>query len=246
MTTLVESASALLIGDELLSGKTREANLEPLATTLRALGIALRHAAVVGDNEVEIVDELNRQRERYDLVITSGGVGPTHDDITLIAVAQAFGVPTHEHPVLAEMLRRHYKDELTEAHLRMALVPKGADLVSSKEVRWPTVRMENVWIFPGVPELFRMKLVVLRELVRGRRQFVTRAAFVEEDELEIKLALDAIVAGHPAVQVGSYPKFMDKRYKTKVTFDGDNDASVRDALTDFCNRVRPGKVAWTE
>lgn len=241
MKQTAETAAALLIGNELLSGKVRDENLYTLAQTLRSVGVRLSRAAFVEDQRELVSREVNALRQSHDLVVTSGGVGPTHDDVTLESVADAFGVEAVEHPRLAQLLKDFYQSNLTEGHLRMALVPDGAELVTSDDIRWPTVRMGNVWILPGVPEIFRMKLLVLRSHIQGPRAFVTGAVFVQLEEGAIKAHLDQVVAACPDVEVGSYPKLFDKSYKTKVTFDGPDADSVRQAADLFCSLLPEGE-----
>lgn len=241
MATVVRTAAALVIGNELLSGKIHEANLVELARTLRAIGIELRRAVMLPDDIDVIAAEVRALSAAHDVVFTSGGVGPTHDDVTLDAVARAFSVPTEVHPEMEAMLRRFYGDQTTEGHLRMAIVPQGAELISSPDVRWPTVVMSNVWILPGVPEAFRMKLALIRERIRGSGAFVTRSVFTNMDEAELKPILDEVVALHPDVEVGSYPKWFDARYKTKVTFDARTDEAADAAAEAFLERLPPGE-----
>src|SRR5262249_6660861 len=151
------TAAALLIGNELLTGKTHEANLVNLARTLRTVGVKLCRAVMVPDELEVIAAEVRALASSHDVVFTSGGGGPTHDDITIEAIALGFGVRAVVHPEFEALLHNVYKEKMTDAHLRMALVPEGAELVHHEETRWPTVRMRNVWILPGVPEAFRMK-----------------------------------------------------------------------------------------
>src|SRR6185295_8969293 len=129
----------------------------------------------------------------------------------------------------------------TDGHRRMALVPEGAELVTHEDVRWPTVLMKNVWILPGVPEAFRMKLAVVRDHVRGAHRFVTREVFTRMDEPDLKPLLDKIVASHPDVDVGSYPKWFDNRYKTKITFDGTDEARVEAAMKEILSLLPEGE-----
>ena len=145
------TAAALVIGNELLSGKVEEANVHVLARTLRGLGIELKRVVIILDDVDEIAREVKALAATHDWLFTSGGVGPTHDDVTVEGVAKAFGVAAEENPVLAKMLRDHYKEHCTEGHLRMALVPHGATLESHDDIRWPTIRFQNVWLMPGVP-----------------------------------------------------------------------------------------------
>jgi molybdenum cofactor synthesis domain-containing protein len=235
------TAAALVIGNELLSGKVEEANVHVLARTLRGLGVELRRVVMILDEVDEIAREVEALSKAHDWLFTSGGVGPTHDDVTVMAVAKAFGVEAVEDPLLATMLRDHYKERCTEGHLRMALVPRGATLESSDDMRWPTIRIHNVWLMPGVPEIFRMKLPVVVERIGTGTRYVSRAVFTKMDEGDLKPLLDAIVARFPDVGVGSYPKWQDPTYRTKLTFDGRDEARVDEARDAFVALLPEGE-----
>lgn len=246
MSTLVETAAFLAIGNELLSGKVVEANLAPLAVTLRALGIQLSTAEILLDDVPTLARAIARLSAAHGVLITSGGVGPTHDDVTMEAVAQAFGRKVVREPTLVELVRQTFGDKTSDAHLRFADVPEGAELRRAPDVSWPTPVVENVWILPGVPEVFRMKLATLRAWVRGPRAFVTRALVLRSDEVELKDMLDAVVAAHPAVSVGSYPALFNPRYRTRITFDGTDELAVLAALEDLRARVDPSAIVDVE
>ena len=141
---------------------------------------------------------MRRLSADFDVVFTSGGVGPTHDDVTVEAVARAFGVEVVLDPTLSELLRGVYGERLTDAHLLMARVPVGAMLCGSPEVQWPTPVMNNVWILPGIPDLFKLKLLTVRAWLRGPTSFVSRALFLRMEEPLLKPLLDAVVAAPPA------------------------------------------------
>ncbi|HEV3189977.1 MAG TPA: molybdopterin-binding protein [Polyangiaceae bacterium] len=239
------TAAALVIGDEILSGKVSEANVQVLAQGLRDLGILLRRVVFVMDDVETIAREVSELSQTHDWLFTSGGVGPTHDDVTIEAVAKAFGVPVVSSPIMEAMLRAHYEQRCTQGHLRMALVPEGASLEVNREITWPTIRLKNTWLLPGIPEVFRMKLpVALAQLGRGRA-FVSRSVYVKMDEGELKPLLDLVVAAFPDVSVGSYPKWRDPAYKTKLTFDGRDDVRVlaaRDAFVASLPHGEPQRV----
>jgi molybdenum cofactor synthesis domain-containing protein len=242
MTPLAATtAAALLIGNELLSGKVHESNLIELARTLRALGVRLERVVMVLDDIDTIAREVRALSDTFDVVFTSGGVGPTHDDVTIDAVARAFGVPATMDPTTERLLRNAYGERCTEGHLRMALVPDGAELATTADVTWPTVLMKNVWILPGVPEIFRMKLAVVRAWVCGPERFVSKAVFTKLEEAELKPLLDHVVAEHAGVEVGSYPKWFDPTYKTKITFDSRNAEHVDAALASFLALLPSGE-----
>jgi molybdopterin-biosynthesis enzyme MoeA-like protein len=244
--SVVETAAFLAIGNELLTGKVVEANLSPLAKTLRALGIELTTAEILLDHVPTLTRAIARLSAAHGLVVTSGGVGPTHDDVTIEAVAAAFGRKVVRDQALVALVRETFKERTTEAHLRFADVPEGAELRRAPDVSWPTPVVENVWILPGVPEVFRMKLATLRSWVVGPRPFVSRALVLNQDEVELKDTLDVVVALHPAVSIGSYPALFNPRYRTRITFDGTDDVLVRAALEDLRARLDPSRVVDVE
>lgn len=241
MTDELQKAAALVVGNEILSGKVEESNLAPLAKLLRSLGVLLRRAVFVLDDVDAIAGEVLELSRTHDWLFTSGGVGPTHDDVTIEAVARAFGVPVVTSPVMEAMIRAYYGERCTEGHLRMALVPEGAALETTAEVPWPTIRMRNVWLMPGIPEVFRMKLPVVAHVVGQGRAFVSRAVYTKLDEGDLKPLLDQILARFPDVDLGSYPKWRDPAYKTKLTFDGRDDARVTAARDAFVALLPEGE-----
>jgi molybdenum cofactor synthesis domain-containing protein len=235
------TAAVLLIGNELLNGKVQDENLFVLAKTLGQLGIRVRRVITIPDEIDVISSEVKGLSEKHHVVFTSGGVGPTHDDLTVEGVARAFGVPVVESPAMAAMLRGHYRERCNAAHLRMALIPEGAELTSNADVAWPTIVMRNVWLLPGIPEVFRMKLSHVRERLGGGTPFVSRAVYTKLDEGELKPLLDAVVAMHPEVEVGSYPKWSDPSYRTKLTFDGQEAELVGLAVETFLKLLPAGE-----
>jgi molybdenum cofactor synthesis domain-containing protein len=243
------TAAVLVVGNEILSGKVEEANVVVLARELRRLGILLRRVVVVMDEVDVIADEVRALSAAHDWVFTSGGVGPTHDDVTIEAVANAFGVRVVSSPEMEKMLRAHYGERCTEGHLRMALVPEGAALEVSAEVTWPTIRLGNTWLLPGIPEVFRMKLPVVVARIGGAgtaHAFVSHAVYVKMDEGVLKPLLDGVVAAFVDVSVGSYPKWLDAAYKTKVTFDGRDETRVLAARDAFVASLPSGEPQRTE
>ncbi|MGH7438799.1 MAG: competence/damage-inducible protein A [Polyangiaceae bacterium] len=244
-----QTAAILVIGNEILSGKVEEANVAVLARELRTLGIVLRRVVVVLDDVDTISAEVTELARTNDWLFTSGGVGPTHDDVTIEAVAKAFGVRVVSSPEMEAMLRAHYKERCTEGHLRMALIPEGAALEVSAAVRWPTLRLRNTWLLPGIPEVFKMKLPVVVERVRrlstAAQPFVTHAVYVKMDEGDLKPLLDRVVEAFPDVSVGSYPKWLDPSYKTKLTFDGQDAPramAARDAFVASLPQGEPQRI----
>ena len=237
---MARTAAALIIGNELLTGKIQETNLRELAAELFSLGISLDRVVICRDDVDTIAAELADLRRRYDLVFTTGGVGPTHDDVTHRAVAQSFGRRITRSPELEALIRSALGERCTEGHLLMADLPEGATLMSSKEVRWPTVVIENVFVLPGLPKVFRLKLPGLREHLRGSEEPVlTRAVYTLCDEGELAQPLAEVAARHADVSIGSYPVTDRVDYRVKLTIDGRDPGSIdraRSALLAFLPR----------
>lgn len=243
---MVRTAAALIIGNEILSGKIQEKNVAFLARELFALGVALRRVVVCPDDLEIIAKDLNDLRAAFDFVFTSGGVGPTHDDITIEAIAHAFGRDVERSAEVESMIRRHFGERVTEGHLRMANMPAGAELVRSAAVPWPTIAIDNVFVLPGVPEIFELKLAVLRDRLRGDAPFVSEAVYTRCDEGEIAALLEQIVVRHPDVTVGSYPAWRNPEYKVKLTFDSTSESSVRAAADALVASLAPDLVVRRE
>jgi molybdenum cofactor synthesis domain-containing protein len=243
---VAETAAVLLVGNELLSGKVTEANLFELARTLRALGIRLERALVLPDDLAILTREIAASAASYDVVFTSGGVGPTHDDVTVEAVSLAFGTKPTLDPTYAALIQNAYGERCTPDHLRMALVPDGAVLAGSPDGAWPVVVMKNVWLLPGVPEVFREKLATVRTWMRGPAPFVSRAVYTLLEEARLKPLLDALVLGHTGVEIGSYPRWFEPTYKTKVTFDARDLALVEAAARAFVESLPTGTLVRVE
>jgi molybdopterin-biosynthesis enzyme MoeA-like protein len=240
------TAAALVIGNEILTGKIQEGNLGFLAQELFKLGIELRRAVVCRDEIDIIVADLNALRAAHEFVFTSGGVGPTHDDVTLPAIAKAFDRTLVRAPEIERLIRGYHGERTTEDHLRMADVPQGARLIASSEVPWPTVAVENVYVLPGVPEIFRMKFGALRSELHGGRAFVSGAVYTQCDEGEIAAQLAAVAARYPDMFVGSYPRFRASDYKLKLTVDGEDETRVRAAITDILAFIPKDKLVRSE
>jgi len=238
----VRSATAVLIGDELLSGKVQEQNLAPLAQTLSQRGIRLVRVGIVPDEPNAIGSELRAALACSDVVFTSGGVGPTHDDVTVHSVARTLDVEVVQHPELEELLRSVYGAQCSPAHLAMARVPAGACLKFAGDLRWPAIVAGKVWLMPGVPELFRMKLSIVHAHLCGPAPLYGCALYLRVNEPELKLPLDAVVAASPTVRIGSYPKWFDDSYRTQVTFDSEDASAALHALQALRDLLAPQDV----
>jgi molybdenum cofactor synthesis domain-containing protein len=229
----MRTAAALIIGNELLSGKIADSNVVVLSRALRSLGVVFRRVVMVLDDIDVIADEVRTLSSSHDYLFTSGGVGPTHDDVTIDAVARSFGVEVVSSPSMEQMLRGYYSDRLTEGHLRMARIPDGARLASNAHMPWPAIIMRNVWVLPGVPEIFQAKMPLVRDLIGADKPFVSVAVHTTLDEGALKPMLDQVVRDHSDVEIGSYPRWGGNDYRTKLTFDGLDAERVRVARDAF-------------
>jgi molybdenum cofactor synthesis domain-containing protein len=239
---MARTAAALIIGNELLTGKVQDQNLHFLARELFALGVSLRRVIVCPDEMDTIVADLDALRRTHDYVFTSGGIGPTHDDITVEAVARTFGRQVGRSPEVETMIRKFYGDRVTEAHLRLADVPEGAQLIRNASVPWPTVLIENVYVMPGVPEIFQLKFAVLRESLATDQPFVSDAVYTQCDEGELAALLQRLTREHPDVTIGSYPRWRDPDYRVKLTFDGTDPEAVHRATDALVESLPADKV----
>lgn len=218
------TAGLIVIGDEILSGKVVDTNTPFLIGELRALGVSLAEVAVIGDQLDLIGETVARFSSRYDHVFTSGGVGPTHDDLTIAGVARGFGKPVVRHPELDALLRAYYEylgKPIIERNLLMADVPEGAELLRGPDLKWPVVAMKNVYILPGIPEIFRRKFSAIRERFRDT-PFHLRQIFIRSEEGVIAAHLDHIAKSHPRVVLGSYPRMepAEDGHRVKLTLEG--------------------------
>ncbi len=239
------TAGVVIIGNEVLSGKVVEQNAGFFIRRFRALGTRLARLAMIEDDLDEIAATVREQSDRFDFVMTSGGVGPTHDDVTMTAVARAFDVPLVDDPELLARMQRHLGDGLTEGHRRMARIPDGGRLLGAVSLPWPTVVVRNVYIFPGVPSLLAAKFKDIEHLFAGREVW-NAALHLGADEASICEALDRVVAAHPDVEIGSYPRLEAGRWHLRLTVESvDPDAvtlacaALRDALGSDVLREEP-------
>ena len=206
--TPVPTAAVLLIGDEILSGRTKDKNLGFIADFLVALGIDLKEARCVADDEGDIVAAVNALRARYTYVFTTGGIGPTHDDITADAIAKAFQVPIGHHPRAVEVLTNYFKEigrEINEARLRMARVPQGATLIENAISKAPGFRMDNVFVMAGVPKIMQAMMEAIGPTLDKGVPMQSRTVALQGGEGDVAKPLGEIQARYADVFIGSYP-----------------------------------------
>ena len=226
------TAAILVIGDEILSGRTKDKNIGYIAEYLTNVGIDLKQVRVVPDEPDEIVEALNALRARFTYVFTTGGIGPTHDDITADCVAKAFGVPIDIDPRAVAMMRQRYQEsELNEARLRMARIPAGADLIENPISRAPGFRIGNVIVMAGVPNIMQAMLDnVAPTLSTGVRMMSETIDAGGLPEGIYAKALGELAAAHPGVSIGSYPSFIDGGFRNKIVVRSKDGAALSAAV----------------
>jgi molybdenum cofactor synthesis domain-containing protein len=201
----IYTAALIIIGDEILSGRTQDANLAYLAKWLGVQGIRLKEVRVVVDDMAAIGDAVNALRVQHDYLFTTGGIGPTHDDITVDAIAAALGREVIVHPDARKILADHYGDQLTEARLRMARTPAGASLIENPRTKAPGIRVENIFIMAGVPMITQGMLAALDGQLPGGAPVLSRTVAAWTQESKVAAVLKQAERANPGVQIGSYP-----------------------------------------
>lgn len=239
-------AGIVVIGNEILSGKTVDSNSAFLARELRQLGVALKRVTVIPD-ELEVIAETVRDfHSTFDLVFTSGGVGPTHDDITIEGVARALGRRVIVHPVLESKIREYLNGRpANAAHLKMAEVPEGAELLMDDRLRFPTIKLENIYILPGIPEILQQKFLALKERFVVDPYYL-KVIYTNEIESTIAVHLNETLREYPELLLGSYPKIGDAEYRVKVTLESKDRDYVERAFTHLLHVLPQGCVVKTE
>lgn len=232
----IVTAGMLAIGDELLSGRTRDKNIGHLASALTLQGIELKEVRIVSDEQDDIVAAINELRLRYDYVFTSGGIGPTHDDITADAVAVAFGVSIDHDPRAMKLLSEYYASrdiEYTKARQRMARLPNGAGLIDNPVSIAPGFILGNVHVMAGVPSIFQAMLEGLLPNLQGGSEMISQAVECPHGEGVIGEALGEIQTAHSKTSIGSYPKFDGKTYSTQIVVRGRDKTLIDAAMIDI-------------
>ncbi len=230
------TAAMLTIGDEILSGRTQDTNMPHLARALVEKGIDLRETRVVPDVAEEIVAALNALRARYTHVFTSGGIGPTHDDITADAVAAAFGVPIDVREDARALLASNYANpdaDLNPARLRMARIPDGATLIVNAVSKAPGFSLGNVHVMAGVPAVFHAMVAELLPRLGGGSRVLSETLRVDRPEGRVAGPLKLVAEAHPSVSIGSYPFIEAGRYGTNLVARAEDPAALAAAMADL-------------
>jgi len=210
------TAGMVVIGNEILSGKVSDSNSPFVCKELNFIGIELLRIAVIPDDFEEIGRTVKSFSETYTWVFTSGGIGPTHDDITIPAIAAAFDAAVVQHPVLDAAIREHYHEKCTDDHLLMARVPEGSEMVEIPGWSFGQVQFRNIYIMPGVPQLFHHRFNHIKQLLQGIPLHL-KEFFLHADEGTIAGILRGVDEQFPEVLIGSYPDFFRREYSLKVT-----------------------------
>jgi molybdenum cofactor synthesis domain-containing protein len=240
------TAAALIIGDEILSGKVRDVNTGSIIELMCELGVELRRIVTMGDDEDEIATEVRFCSERFDAVITSGGVGPTHDDRTVAAVARAFGVGVERNLELERMIRNWWGDRLNEGALRMADVPEGSELLYSSDGNMPLVVCRNVYLLPGIPRLFHAKIGALRGVLKGEAHAGANL-YLSSDESAVASILGEVDTAFPEVKIGSYPRHeANQDHQVWVTVEAASEIDVDRAVDRLLELLPKGEVVRVE
>ncbi|HAR31895.1 MAG TPA: competence/damage-inducible protein A [Gammaproteobacteria bacterium] len=238
MSARTVTACVLIIGNEILSGRTQDTNLNHITLTLGAWGIQVREARVIPDVPGVIIDTVNEVRERFDYVFTTGGIGPTHDDITADCIADAFGVKLVVNAEIAERIqRRPAPPDVMAARMRMARIPEGATLIDNLTGGPQGFRMENVFVMAGIPSVMQSMLSSLEGRLEGGAIVRNRAVTAHLGESTIADALRAIQSRYPAVDLGSYPFFRADRYGTTLVMRGTDESDLDRMLAEVCAAI---------
>ena len=235
------TAALVVIGDEILSGRTQDKNVGQVAHWLNEQGIRLAEVRIVADEVARIADTVNALRPGHDYLFTTGGIGPTHDDITVDGIAAAFGVPVVIHPEARSVLEAYYRGRpggLTEARLRMARVPEGAELIPNPTSGAPGIRIGNVYILAGVPHIAASMLEALTGKLEGGRPVVSVTVGARVPESDVADLLRETEAANPGVAIGSYPFFHDGRYGANFVIRSEDGELARRTGDELARRLR--------
>ena len=232
-------AALIIIGNEILSGRTKDKNLAYLAEWLNEIGIQLYEVRVIRDDEKEIIDCVNLLRKKYDYVFTTGGIGPTHDDITTESIAKAFNVELETNPEALKILQSYYKEgELNEARLKMTLLPKGAELVENPVTKAPGFKMENVFVMAGIPSIMQGMLEGAKAFLKIGNKMTSKSIDVFMPESYVAEELSKMQDNYPEVEIGSYPFNKEGQFGTSLVMRSANLDTLERCASDVAKMVK--------
>ncbi len=241
------TACLIVIGNEILSGRTQDANLAYLGARLNDIGVRLMEARVIPDIEEVIVETVNQARRRFSYVFTTGGIGPTHDDITAASIAKAFGVPLVQNPEARAILEAYYPaGELNEARLRMANTPEGATLIENPVSNAPGFQMDNVFVMAGIPAIAQAMFEGLAHRLVGGKPLLSRSVTVYLPESKLAPDFEALQGRYPDVEMGSYPFSRSGRFGARLVLRATEEARLAAAEAELETALRElgGEPAW--
>lgn len=240
-----KTAGIVIIGNEVLSGKTEDTNSRFLCRELRALGVDVRRISVIPD-EIELIGrEVATFSREFDFVFTTGGVGPTHDDVTMAGIAHGFGVKVIRHPELERRLRVRHGANINEPRLRMAEVPEGAELIDEGSLYASVVKLRNIYIFPGIPKILHERFEAIKEGFRDA-PFFLKVVYVKEGEGVIAPILNDLLTSFPELLLGSYPVLDNPEYKVKVTLESKDTNYLNRAFQKLLSTLPKGAIHQIE
>ena len=239
------TAALLVIGNEILSGKVRDTNSAFLAVELRKLGVDLERILTIPDEVDLIARETKHMSETYDYVFTSGGIGPTHDDMTMDGIAKAFGRSLEMNQSMVDRMARYSKKPLNDAMKKMAIIPTGAEVLDVGGLWFPVVVVENVHIFPGIPELFEKKFHSIADRFSGV-PFVLCKIYVRENESDIADNLNTLLENFPDLMLGSYPRINEEHYRVMLTLESRDADYVKRATEELSKSLPDGAIYKVE
>jgi len=241
---MAKTAGIIIIGDEILSGKVQDGNAFFMAQELWAHGIRLARISIIPDSIDEIAKEVKMFAERFDYVFTSGGIGPTHDDMTIDGISKAFDVRTVKDSTLKSLLEAK-QGPLSPAQLRMAEVPEGAELIQDDTLSFPLIKFRNVFIFPGIPQLLKKKFLAVEKMFQEPLIYLKKV-YVKESEPRIAPLLREIVELYGNVKIGSYPVLENEDYSVMITLESLDASSLSLACTRLIENIPADKLFKSE
>ncbi len=244
-TSITKTAGIIIIGNEILSGKVMDVNSYFLVSELRSLGVDVLRICVIPDDIKTIGEEALLFSRLYDYVFTTGGIGPTHDDVTIEAIARAFGVNMVLNPEIVKWINKRYGDSVNNAVLKMALVPEGAELLDNEGNNLPIIFFKNILIFPGVPQLLKNKFLAIKERFRCPAFFVKRL-FIYADESFIAESLTTVAEAHSDVIIGSYPIANNPEYHIIVTVESKSELTVQSVIDELLRLIPKSVIVKIE
>jgi molybdenum cofactor synthesis domain-containing protein len=239
------TAGFLVIGNEILSGKVVDTNSPFLAKQLREIGVDLERILTIEDDIDIIAHEVRSMSEKYDHVMTSGGIGPTHDDVTMEGVAKAFDLPLEIDPELHARIEKATGDHFNESMRKMALLPKGAQVEEAGELWFPLISVHNVFILPGIPDLFERKFESVRQQLGGV-PIALRRVYVTSHESEIAVHLNELLVEFPDLMLGSYPRIRETDFRVMLTLESRDQEFLQRALDSLLSRLAPDTIYRVE